>query len=46
VTPRFPDGLTLLKGYGQFRNSMQIIQREDSRVLILFYPAQMQDANK
>ena len=46
VTPRFPDGLTLLKGYGQFRNSVNIIIREDSRLLILFYPAQMLDANK
>lgn len=46
VTPRFPDGLTLLKGYGQFRNSLQVIVREDSRVLILFYPPQMLEANK
>lgn len=46
VTPRFPDGLTLLKGYGQFRNSTDVIQREDSRLLILFYPPQTVDANK
>lgn len=46
VTPRFPDGLTLLKGYGQFRNSANMIQQEDSRLLILFYPPQMRNANK
>lgn len=45
VTPRFPDGLTLLTGYGQFRNSVGSIIREKSFVLILFYPPQQQDAN-
>ncbi|HYP06788.1 MAG TPA: DUF3574 domain-containing protein [Bryobacteraceae bacterium] len=46
VTERFPDGLTLLTGYGQFRNSAGAIIREKSFVLILFYPPQQQDANK
>lgn len=45
VTPRFPDGLTLLSGYGQFRTSAGALIREKSHVLILFYPPQMQDAN-
>lgn len=38
VTPRFPDGLTLLVGTGQFKNSKGEIIREKSRLLILFYP--------
>jgi Protein of unknown function (DUF3574) len=38
ITPRFPDGLTLLKGDGQFRNEAGQIIKEDSFVLILFYP--------
>jgi hypothetical protein len=38
VTPRFPDGLTLLSGYGQFRLSTGEIKQETSYVLILFYP--------
>lgn len=46
VTNKFPDGLTLLTGYGQFKNSAGTIIREKSFVLILFYPAQTQDANK
>lgn len=46
VTERFPDGLTLLEGYGQFRTSSGALVREKSFVLILFYPPQMQDANK
>ncbi len=46
VTPRFPDGLTLLTGNGQFRNSARVLIREKSHVLILFYPVQTQDANK
>jgi hypothetical protein len=38
ITPRFPDGLTLLAGKGQFKNSRQVIVRESSRLLILLYP--------
>jgi hypothetical protein len=38
VTPRFPDGLTLLTGYGQYRGGSGVVQRETSKVLILFYP--------
>lgn len=37
ITPRFPDGLTLLVGQGQFKNSSQVIVREPSRLLILIY---------
>ena len=46
LTDRFPDGLTLLTGYGQFRGSSGAIVREKSFLLILFYPPQQQDANK
>jgi hypothetical protein len=38
ITPRFPDGLTLLAGLGQFRNSQGVIIKERSRLLILLYP--------
>jgi Protein of unknown function (DUF3574) len=38
ITPRFPDGLTLLGGQGQFKNSSQVIVKEPSRLLILLYP--------
>jgi hypothetical protein len=38
VTPRFPDGLTLLSGLGQFKNAKGQIIQERSRVLILLYP--------
>jgi hypothetical protein len=38
ITPRFPDGLTLLTGLGQFRNSSGTIIRERSMLLILLYP--------
>src|ERR1044071_682488 len=30
VTPRFPDGLTLLTGFGQFRGSSGVIEKERS----------------
>jgi hypothetical protein len=38
VTPRFPDGLTLLTGTGQFKNAAGVIIQEKSKVLILLYP--------
>ncbi|NTU79255.1 MAG: DUF3574 domain-containing protein [Chloroflexales bacterium] len=38
ITPRFPDGLTLLTGRGQFREADGTIVEETSFVLILFYP--------
>jgi Protein of unknown function (DUF3574) len=37
VTPRFPDGLTVLRGYGQWRNAAGVITRETSAVLIILY---------
>lgn len=36
VTPRFPDGLTVLDGSGQWRDSTGRIQVERSKVLILY----------
>ncbi len=38
VTPRFPDGFTVLEGFGQYKDSAGKIVREASKVLILFYP--------
>ena len=38
VTPRFPEGLTILTGAGQFRQTNGILTREPSVLLILLYP--------
>ena len=38
VTPRFPDGFTLLSGQGQFKNASGAILKERSKLLILLYP--------
>lgn len=39
VTPLFPDGLTVVDAKGQFRAAGQTVpEKEDSKVLILFYP--------
>ena len=38
VTPRFPEGLTLLGGNGQFQDSTGNIIQEGSKLLILLYP--------
>ncbi|HVE55442.1 MAG TPA: DUF3574 domain-containing protein [Pyrinomonadaceae bacterium] len=44
VTPRFPDGFTVLEGYGQFKDESGKIVREASKVLVLFYPKKMREA--
>ena len=46
VTPRFPDGLTLLSGYGQYRTASGVINKEKSFLLILFFPPSMRDAGR
>ena len=38
ITPRFPDGLTVLNGNGQFKDSTGAIVKEKSKLLILLYP--------
>ncbi len=35
VTPRFPDGLTVLDALGQWRNSEGLVQKERSKLLII-----------
>ena len=37
VTPRFPDGLTVLNGYGQWRNSAGAIAKEKSVMLVIWH---------
>jgi hypothetical protein len=37
VTPRFPDGLTVLTAYGQWRGRSGNIAREPSRVLVIWH---------
>ena len=39
VTPRFPDGLTVLDDQGQWRGSDGEVQRESSKVLLLLAPS-------
>ena len=40
ITPAFPDGLTLLKGLGQFRGANDVAIEETSFLVILLYPAE------
>ena len=37
VTPRFPDGLTVLDAAGQWRGARGIIEHEHSKLLVLLY---------
>jgi hypothetical protein len=38
VTPRFPQGLTVLTASGQWRDAGGAIQKEPSRILVILYP--------
>jgi hypothetical protein len=38
VTPRFPDGFTVISGQGQFKDASGAILKERSKLLILLYP--------
>lgn len=45
ITPRFPNGLTVLSGAGQFRGSSGVITREGSMFVILLYAAGEKDSS-
>jgi Protein of unknown function (DUF3574) len=45
ITPRFPNGLTVLSGTGQFRGSTGTIKREGTIFVILLYPAGEKDSS-
>ena len=38
VTPRFPDGLTVIDGRGQWRDPDGVVRRERSKVLLVLVP--------
>ena len=38
VTPRFPDGLTVLDARGQWRNSEGLVLKERSKLLVILAP--------
>ena len=46
ITPRFPDGLTVVTGLGQFRNASGDIIQERSKLVILLYPPDQTHASK
>jgi Protein of unknown function (DUF3574) len=46
VTPRFPTGLTLLGGNGQYRNANGITVKEGSKLLILLYSYDRDNSRK
>ena len=45
ITPRFPEGLTLVDALGQFQVAPETIIRENSKLLILLYPRRFRNAN-
>lgn len=46
VTPRFPNGFTILKATGQYREENGKIDREPSEVLLFFYPVRSRTASR
>jgi hypothetical protein len=46
VSPRFPDGLTVLPAFGQWKNASGTINQEKARVLLIWYkPSAAAEAN-
>ncbi len=45
ITPRFPDGLTVLSGAGQWQGEDDQIVEERSKLVILLYPREAVDAS-
>lgn len=43
VTPRFPDGLTVVDADGQFRGADGVLVKENAYVLVLLYPAEARE---
>ena len=41
VTPRFPDGFTVIAATGQYRTAAGQVVREHSRVIVILYPKRM-----
>lgn len=46
ITPRFPNGLTVLPSRGQYLDTSGTLVKERSMQIILFYPTAMRDANR
>ena len=46
VTPKFPDGFTVLQGQGQYREKTGKIISEPSQILIFLYPAKTRKASR
>lgn len=46
LTPRFPDGLTVLDANGQWRGASGVIGREPSKVVILALPKRVGDEDR
>ena len=46
VTPRFPDGFTVISGQGQFKDASGAILKERSQLLVLLYPIATKNSQK
>lgn len=46
VTPRFPDGFTIVKATGQFRETNGTIDKEPTQILLFLYAAKTRTASR
>lgn len=46
VTPRFPDGFTILKATGQYREKNGTIDKEPSEVIVFLYPQKTRTSSR
>jgi len=44
ITPRFPEGLTIMNGAGQWRTKSGTFIRENTRILVLIHKSSREDA--
>jgi hypothetical protein len=45
ITPRFPEGLTVLNGAGQWRDTNGTVVREPSRIVIILRPVEHSESS-
>ena len=46
ITPRFPDGITILNGLGQYRYQTGTITKEPTKIVIIFFREHVEEQEK
>lgn len=46
ITPRFPDGITILNGLGQYRYQTDTITKEPTKIVVIFFREHVEEQEK